>query len=133
VVAEPGGTVSTVLFDNGVLSAGIEQDNLQKVQEVDPAGTDDEIAVASLVGKWVQLKGYPEFDAADPADQNGTPKSPAASGIVVRVYGVAAYDGEGFTGLLGVIQLGNNPNDAIVFEYDADLSPIVINETRRSV
>jgi len=122
VNAEPGADAQ-VLWENGELStvpqARLEQD----------AGAPDD--VDALLGQWLQLRGLP-------LATTGAPKSPAASGVAVQVFGLSQYGADDPNTFLALIATEDGRRILIDVRYDADTAqfidpPFVAQPTRRSV
>ena len=83
--------VATVLWENGELSS-LLQSNLLRVFDAGTVSPDN----AFNIGKWVQLVAYPEVELNPDGsiDQpGGSPKSPAAAGLVVRAWSFGPFGG----------------------------------------
>ncbi len=124
VVAVPGGGLSSVLWENGKLTSSLDDTILR--EEFDPTTVSQ--AFADLVGKWMQLDDWPTTAGSGGADS--TPKSPAASGLARRVYGIGAIGaGSPATALLNMEVL----DGAAELEVVGDPPPATEQPGRRSV
>lgn len=84
IVNAEGAGNADVLWRNGVLNT-IPTIRLLKVFLGDE----------TKVGKWEQIYGLPSIDTEDDPTLGGGPKSPAAAGVVIDVFGTAAYGSAG--------------------------------------
>ena len=112
VNAEPGGTDALVFFRNGQ-SSQIPQTELRKVFA--PAQV-----AADFLGKWAQMKAFPE-------SPDGPPKTPAAAGVVLDIFGTADYG----AGALTTHQMLMSSEDAegfLFFNVDIDATVVDTDE-----
>lgn len=81
----PGPDTSDVLWENGNVSAAVDDGNLSAL--FPPEDVSQELA--DLIGKFVQLTDWPT-SVGTVADS--TPKSPGARGLVREAYGLGLID-----------------------------------------
>jgi len=111
VNAEPA-TDAVVLFKNGN-TATIPQSELRKVFA--PAQV-----AANFIGKWVQMKAFPE-------SPDGPPKSPAAAGLALDIFGVADYGAGALTGH-DMVMSTEDGEGMMFFNIDIDATTIDADE-----
>lgn len=103
-VGAEGASDADVVWDNGVADTYL-QAILERV--IAPP-----VEITALIGKWVQINAFPEVELPD--ELGAPPKSPAASGVVLRAYSLTGYGGAPGTGQPFIVVACNDGRSIIV-------------------
>jgi hypothetical protein len=144
IIDEPTGTTSTVSWPNGIVST-VPNSVLAKMYPLSAFNNALALSWGDDIGKYVQLTDWPipgQRAAAAASGVPSPPKSPAASGILVMVYGSAIYQPEEDepTFIIGWVAVQDGRKhipiigaDSLPFSQPAFSKPYNIQPGRRAV